>query len=41
MNPLESEQESPIAIQHSSFNEKKMSATEVWKDIELEQKFVV
>jgi len=41
MNSLESGQESPIAIEHSSFDEKKVFAAEGWKDLELEQNFLV
>ena len=41
MNSLESEQEFPIAIERSGFDEKKVSAAEVWKDVELEQIFLV
>lgn len=41
MNSFESEQGSPTAIDRSSFDEKKVSAAEVWKDLELEQNFLV
>jgi hypothetical protein len=40
MNSLESEQGSPTAIDRSSF-EKNVSTAEVWKDLELEQNFLV